>query len=120
METRAALLLMSGGVAGAATRWAIQEWGSVTTFPWQTLLANLIGCAVLGALAGRPLDHPAGHRALTAGFCGGLTTLSGFALEVAVLRRSGADSQWLYPVVSIAAGLVALLAARALTRQVAR
>ena len=103
--------IMVGGVAGAVTRWAASRaatpsdggWFAyapntsvtfVPGFPTSTLLVNLAGCLLLGALTvllARPVS--AGRRrvlvGLATGVCGSLTTLSGFAVEAAELFGSG-------------------------------
>ena len=78
-----AILVAAGGVAGAGLRWAVLttlvEGGA---FPWATLLVNVVGCLVVGLLAGAA----ASTRALLGvGFAGGLTTFSTFTVEAALL-----------------------------------
>jgi CrcB protein len=61
-------------------------------FPWAIFAANLIGSAFLGALTALVRRRPH-HRALASdllgvGFCGGLTTMSTFAVDVAAFARN--------------------------------
>jgi len=78
-----------GGAIGASGRWAVAqlagEIGSPhqpATWPWATLIVNVVGCALIG-LAARRL-----HRFRTAwaftvtGVLGGFTTFSALAVEL--------------------------------------
>lgn len=81
-----------GGALGATARWALGEAvDPVAGWPWATFVANLVGCAVLGAVNGaRPRtdrSRVALQGLVGVGFCGGLTTFSTFAVEVAELGR---------------------------------
>lgn len=114
------LAIAVGGVAGAALRWVIgqglsnQTFGvtlgtglqgftavpSETTtplladgfgFPWATLVANVAGCLILGAVLFWRSRAQGPQRLLlgaSTGFCGSLTTFSTFAVEVASRLRS--------------------------------
>lgn len=72
-----------------------------STFPWGTLLINIIGSLVIGIIGA--LAVPEGRldsasRAfatlfLMIGVCGGFTTFSSFSLQTLHLLREG---QWLY------------------------
>jgi len=79
-----------GGGLGAVSRFALTRW--VThRFPLSTLIANFVGCFLLGlGLAMLPL-LPGGEgedaRMLVSGFCGGFTTFSSFAYQTLDLRR---------------------------------
>ena len=69
------------------------------SFPWGTLVVNVIGCFVIGVVAA--LAAPEGRLFLTAntrlflmfGICGGFTTFSSFSLQTLNLMRDGA---WLW------------------------
>ena len=73
------LLVALGAAVGAPVRYLA---GHVldARLHWGTLLVNLVGSALLGALAG---DAVRGHwlALLGTGFCGGLTTYSAFAVQ---------------------------------------
>ena len=80
-----------GGAAGALLRWGLTEATAATLgrawTPLATLLANVLGCAVIGFVAARASREEAAWLAayrplLVAGFCGALTTFSTFGLEV--------------------------------------
>lgn len=92
-----------GASAGALLRWTL---GSLLakTLPWLalgTLTANLLGGFLIGLIAGLSgvfADLPPQWRlVLITGFLGGLTTFSGFSLEIATLIQ---QQRWL-PTVAI-------------------
>lgn len=61
-------------------------------FPVGTLLVNVAGCVVVGALARHFLNDettPVLRAALIVGFCGGFTTFSTFSLETFGLVAAG-------------------------------
>lgn len=112
----AVLLAVGFAVAaavGGACRWALgralpQSGG----WPLGTLAANVAGCFAAGlahALSG-PL-----RTVLVVGLLGGLTTLSTLVAEVLTLRRAGrARLAGAYLLVSLSAGLAAVVAGRLL------
>ena len=104
------LLVGVGGAIGASVRWGISSFqGSGSTLPIGTLVANVFGAALLGWLVARGVRGK--PRALLAtGFCGGLTTMSTFSLEVAELLRDDlADRAALYLVLSLVLGVAGYL-----------
>ena len=111
LRPRALALVGAGGAAGAGTRWAVVEaLGSQDGFPWWTHVVNIIGCLGLGLLLGRPERVRLG---LGAGFCGGLTTFSTFAVESAVMLDTGEHARAAaYVAASVAGGLVAVAIGR--------
>lgn len=64
-----------------------------TSFPYGTLIVNLIGCFLIGFLTAlseeRFLLSPNARILLMAGFCGAFTTFSTFMLETANLIKEG-------------------------------
>jgi CrcB protein len=83
---------MAGGVLGAAVRWAVQASAAVPAgFPWATFAVNVVGCLLLGGLTSlvraRPHHRPLAGDLLGVGFCGGLTTMSTLAVELAAFGR---------------------------------
>lgn len=84
-----------GGALGALGRFAMAtltgEWDPMR-WPWGTLAVNLIGCLVIGAIAGSVfiLSGPWWTRPLlVTGVLGGFTTFSAFALEAGLLLDAG-------------------------------
>ncbi|MBF6168053.1 fluoride efflux transporter CrcB [Streptomyces gardneri] len=106
------LLVLVGGAIGAPLRYlidrAVQDRRD-SLFPWGTFLVNLLGCLVLGALAGAGTALPSSLFVLLGtGFCGALTTYSTFGYETVRLADRGA---YLFAAVnvvaSVSAGLIA-------------
>lgn len=104
-----------GSAIGGVTRYlfggAVQR-ALDTTFPAGTLLINVTGSFLLGAIIRFAVDTPAispeVRAFLTIGFCGGYTTFSTFSYETAALLE---DGEWtraaLYVAGSVAISLVA-------------
>jgi CrcB protein len=66
-----------------------------TRFPYGTLLINILGSFVIGAVAGLTLTparmgmHPDVRIFLMVGICGGFTTFSAFSLQTLELIQTG-------------------------------
>jgi CrcB protein len=112
---RSYLLVAVGGALGASLRWSVGELiaHEPGSFPWATLLVNLVGCALIG-LAARVLVRNSGRWMLSVtGFLGGLTTYSTFATETRELLDAGRGGHALaYVAVTVVAGLAATELAR--------
>ncbi len=86
------------------------------SFPWATIVANTVGCALLAAIVSSPRSIPM-TDALAIGFCGGLTTFSTLAVESVELADDGRTAlAAVYVGASLGAGLTAFLVVRALGR----
>lgn len=73
---------------GATCRWAaLQVWPVGHDFPWTVFAVNVIGSFVVGVALAEEWRHPRwelwARDAVGIGFCGGLTTMSTFAVETA-------------------------------------
>lgn len=82
------VLVVLGGAAGALSRYYTERW-AVRRFhervPWGTAIANLVGAALLGAVAGLAQRGVVSHDVLVligTGYCGALTTFSGFMGQI--------------------------------------
>jgi CrcB protein len=91
------LLIALGGALGALARYFTQQTVALytgLTFPWGTLLANVLGCLLIGLLSGYWMSHDY-HlseeiKALVViGFLGAFTTFSAFSLDTLVLYQNG-------------------------------
>ena len=97
-----ALLVALGAAVGAPLRFVIATRLD-GRFPWGTLVVNVLGSALLGALSAMSLT---GHATalLATGLCGGFTTYSAFAVQTHGLGpRPGAAYAALTVGLSIAA-----------------
>ena len=108
------LLAALGGALGALARWALTEVvPSPGGWPWATLLVNLSGCFLLGALfavvAARSPEPSWARPFLGVGVLGGYTTYSSFAVEVVNLVDDGAPVLAAgYVLVSVVGGVAAV------------
>ncbi|AZI59260.1 fluoride efflux transporter CrcB [Nakamurella antarctica] len=102
-----------GAAVGAPTRYLTDRWmrnffpGRV---PVGTLLVNIVGSFILGAVLAGPANPTVTLLAGT-GFCGALTTYSTFALENAELLATRQQRMAvMYALVTVVAGLGAAFA----------
>lgn len=80
-------------------------------FPWATLIVNTVGAFLLGLLVALVPEPGSPWRlALGTGFAGALTTYSTLGLEVANLLRERSRHGVLYPLVTLALGLLGAVA----------
>ena len=82
------LFIAVAGALGTLLRYAITHATrsiNVAGFAWGTLLANALGCLLIGVLLGigkeRDIFSPSLMRAITVGFLGALTTFSTFTAD---------------------------------------
>jgi len=92
------LAVALGAAIGAPSRFAIERWfvrRKLEGWPYGTFVANQVGALVLGVLTGITLtlsnDGSEGWLLVSAlvgtGFCGALTTFSGWASQILELTR---------------------------------
>jgi fluoride exporter len=95
---RNVLLVGSGGFLGSVARYLLTGYVTQATtaarFPYGTLVVNVVGCLVIGILAGaaeqRHLFSAESRLFLLTGLLGGFTTFSAFAYESYFLAREHA------------------------------
>ena len=115
------LFVFLGGGVGSCLRYLISVlWRSYrhhaclpdTLFPWPTLVANVLGCLLIGYFyANAPSWHlkPETTLLLTTGLCGGFTTFSTFSWESLHLLHTGHTLLFiLYVTLSLWLGLLAV------------
>ena len=126
---RYGLVVFLGSGLGGLCRWIVSMWISRLTagwgssvFPWGTLVVNVTGCFIIGALYGIPdnaamqLDEKT-KLLIGAGFCGGLTTFSTFTHEKYLLCQSERFPLLaLYAAVSLLLGFAAAWAGHSIVR----
>ena len=89
-------LAMAGAALGAPARWLLDQYVQDrhrSAFPWGTLLINVLGSFVFGALISLSSVGEASAAAIAllgAGLCGGFTTFSTFSYETYRLTEDAA------------------------------
>lgn len=83
-----AALIGIGGSIGAVARYLVSLALARTSFPFATLLVNVMGSFILGIAVFRPVG---GDTAMIVGvgFCGAFTTFSSFSFQTAERWRAG-------------------------------
>src|SRR5437763_12646896 len=124
-DIRELAAIFAGGALGALARAGLLEWlpPHPGRWPWATFIVNLAGAFLLGWFATRlqeRLPLSAYRRPLLGtGLCGALTTFSTVQVELLSMLDAHRYAQAAsYAAASVAAGLVAVQAATALTRRV--
>jgi CrcB protein len=87
-----ALLVFAGGMAGAPSRYLLDRYIQARhshRFPIGTLSINVLGCLLLGVIAGAVGTPTWVVALLGTGFCGGFTTFSTFTVESVELALQG-------------------------------
>jgi fluoride exporter len=116
-------IAVGSALGGMARHWfsgvAVRLWGE--TFPWGTLLINVLGSFVIGFFGtltgpdGRVFVGTTARQFVMVGICGGYTTFSSFSLQTLDLLH---DGEWLsagsYVGASVVLCLIAVWAGYAL------
>ncbi len=109
------LAVAAAGALGALARYGlsglVHRWAG-PSFPWGTLVVNLLGCFLLGLLATLSVERwtlsATSRAAVLIGFLGAFTTFSTFSWETLQLLREGAVARALLNAAgSVLLGLVA-------------
>jgi CrcB protein len=89
------LIVAAEAIVGAVARFLIthisSELSQHHSFPYGTLVVNVVGCVIVGYVLTWTANHePDRWRLLMAtGFCGALTTFSAFAYEIMAYWHEG-------------------------------
>lgn len=122
-----ALAVALGGGIGALLRYAVSLWmvrSHPEGWPWATLIANILGSAILGGVAFYTIEQGALSQStrlfLMVGLCGGFTTMSTFAFETLEYARMGfVGKAAAYALLSVTLSVAAVFAGGAFARWVA-
>lgn len=87
------LLIALGSALGGMARhavgtWTLAQWGA--GFPWSTLIVNVAGSFIIGAVAVTAQINEEMKLFLAVGLCGGFTTFSAFSVQTLNLIEAGA------------------------------
>jgi fluoride exporter len=93
-ELRDLALVAGGAIPGALLRWQLElvaraHGGSLRAITGADLLANLIGCLLIGMLLAQPPRRARLYLWGGIGFCGSLTTFSSWMLELVRAMENG-------------------------------
>lgn len=111
------LWIAAGSALGGAARYWLSgvvanSFGE--TFPWGTLIINILGSFVIGCFwtltgpDGRIAAGTLARQFVMVGMCGGFTTFSSFSLQTLNLAN---DGEWLYAGLNIGGSVTLCLAA---------
>jgi CrcB protein len=88
------MIIGMGGAMGALCRFAITQYvcqAHGNSFPWGTLVVNVLGCLLMGLLIGSRLveQNSRLYFGFAVGFLGSMTTFSAFSAETICQLQSG-------------------------------
>jgi CrcB protein len=119
------LMVGLGGFIGASLRYVsglvVGRFTSQTPFPFETFVVNMLGCLLIGFLAGladtRNLFSETARVFVFTGFLGAFTTFSTFSHDTVGLFQNGLPTQALMNMgVQIFLGLIAVLGGLQISR----
>ncbi|MBQ5891508.1 MAG: fluoride efflux transporter CrcB [Bacteroidales bacterium] len=106
------LIVGAGSFLGGSARYLVSFLlnGSNTSFPWATLIVNLLGCFAIGLLCGYLLKTNSEQNFISTffvyGICGGFTTFSTFSKETLLMIQCGNYlNAFIYVAISLFVGL---------------
>lgn len=116
-------LVCIGGALGALCRYGVSRLvpqGSLSAFPWATLVVNLLGCLLLGMVYETISKNADWLKPLLIiGFLGGFTTFSSFGLETfQLLKANKMMHAFTYISVSTIGGLVCVVLGNGLAKMI--
>jgi fluoride exporter len=109
------LLVGIGSSIGGVLRYAVSLVVKNSTFPYATILVNIIGSFIIGTIFAFSLKNDNNQEQIklffATGICGGFTTLSAFSLEnMLLLKSENYTTALLYIVLSITLSIIAVFA----------
>lgn len=102
------LLVALGAVPGALLRWVLHC----------DPIANLLGCLLIGLATNQKPPRPRLMLLLGIGFCGALTTFSGWILALATALQQGSIPSLLALLLELGVGIGAVVGGRALAARI--
>jgi CrcB protein len=121
---KAIVLVSIGGAFGSSLRYLtsffMQKYFS-QSFPWGTLIANILGCLIIGVLMGyftkAQINNNDYRLLMITGFCGGYTTFSAFALEnFSFWQHGNTSTAIIYTAISVIGGFFAVFSGYAISK----
>ncbi len=107
-------LVAAGAVPGALLRWRMEDLGKdlvggLAGLTEADLVANMVGAFLIGVIASSPAPRPRLMLLGGIGFCGSLTTFSGWMFQISQALRRGRPLEVLAVVlVSLLGGMAAV------------
>jgi CrcB protein len=87
------IVFLGAGLGGMLRHAANRLQPPLATFPWSTLAVNVVGCTIMGVVAGwfafRGEASQHWRLFFATGILGGFTTFSAFALDAVLLTERG-------------------------------
>jgi len=119
------IAVATGGALGAVLRHFMVKFFTIGAFPSGVLIANLLGCLMLGLLVEilalkTELSEPIRYF-LAVGFLGALTTFSTFILDLVLLNnQNNIKLALVYLILSVFGGLITMLCGMYLVKTMIR
>lgn len=118
------LLASLGGAIGAGARYLVNVAAALwlpTGFPWATLIVNVVGSFLMGAVVAAFMPYLGGSMAwrtfLATGILGGFTTFSAFSLDAfELMQRQQTLALAIYVIGSVVLSILALVSGMAVVR----
>lgn len=126
MNAWSLIAVATGGALGAMVRYLISREATAWCPGYLglgTLIVNILGCLVIGYLAGAGFEHrwlsPNTRLFLVTGVLGGLTTFSALSLETVAMSRQSPALLWggLHAIANFTGGITAVLLGEWLARR---
>ncbi|HEX8358072.1 MAG TPA: fluoride efflux transporter CrcB [Segetibacter sp.] len=108
------ILVGLGGMTGSLLRYLLYVAFGNQSFPYATLIINIIGSFVIGIVTAVAIKNASFDSSwklfLATGVCGGFTTFSAFSIETVLLLQQNRNiAAFLYVAGSVGFGFVAAL-----------